>query len=54
MSLETLYSNYGKAAVALEIAQGKFNEAKKELAEALSKGAEVEGNKDQETKQPKN
>lgn len=35
--MEELYANYGKAAVALEIAQARFNEAKKALVEALNK-----------------
>ena len=38
--MEELYADYGKAAVALEIAQGRFNEAKRKFAEALNKPKE--------------
>lgn len=40
MTLEELYAQYGKAAVNLEIAQGQFNEVKRQLAEALNKKEE--------------
>ena len=42
MTTEELYAQYGKASVALEIAQGKYNEAKKALVEDMNKSAPVE------------
>jgi hypothetical protein len=48
--MEKIYAEYGKASVALEIAQGRFNEIKKALVEALNKAKEQTngGNQDQE------
>lgn len=40
MNLDKLYEKYGKASVALEIAQIYFNDTKNELAKALKEAKE--------------
>ena len=48
MTLEELYAQYGKAAVALEVAQGQFNEVKRKLAEAINQAPKEESKPDAE------
>ena len=48
MSLDKVFEEYGRAVIALEIAQGQFNQTKQKLIEALKKeeeDAKVRGDK---------
>lgn len=42
MPLDKLFEEYGKASIALEVAQGQYNLARKVLVEALKKEEEEE------------